>query len=190
MNRIEEDEQIIKDQSISSLAIWNGLIVAGTTIDGGGGSHPTQNDAHLFIWDPITHKVLFDTVPLPGVQTLNDLVLSPDGFVYGIGGVHFFIFNPNTRTVTSRGVLPVQSTIYNSAAVGSDGRIWGLAPEGIFAIDPIRLRADLIAKPPFPITAGFALRGDLVYLASGPQLFRYRLPSGKAQSEGSPVNRK
>jgi len=175
-NRVEQNQQIITDQSLSTLAAWKNFIIAGTTVEGGGGSHPTQKEAHLFIWDPSTHEVVFDAVPLPGVSMLNDFVLAPDGLLYGVGGRSFFSFDPDTRTVKTRQPLPVQSTIYNAAGVGPDGRIWGLADTGIFAIDPAVGQATLAAKTPQTITAGFALHRDAIYFVHGPELYRYRLP--------------
>ena len=46
--------EIVHDESIVTLAVWKQWIVGGTTTFGGGGSHPTQSSAHLFLWDTVT----------------------------------------------------------------------------------------------------------------------------------------
>jgi hypothetical protein len=175
-NRVEQTEPVIPDQGISTLAAWKDYLIGGTTVAGGGGSHPTHKEARLFMWDPRTRRVIFQTVPLPGVETLNDFVLAPNGLLYGIGDRSFFVFNPNTHAVEARGDLPVHSPTYNAAAIGPDGRIWALAVDGIFTIDPATKRAEIAAIPPVTITAGFALRGRAIYFAHGADLYCYHLP--------------
>ena len=39
-----------------------------------------------------------------------------------------------------------------------------------------KLHVELVARPPKPITAGFAFKGNDLYFASGPDIYRYVLP--------------
>jgi streptogramin lyase len=176
-DRVAQHLNVIPGQSVQTLAAWKNLIFGGTTIGGGGGSHPTEKEARLFLWDPATRKVLYETAPVPAAKGLNDLVIGSDGMLYGIGGRTLFVFDPETRTVKDRQPLPFSSGIYNGAALGPDGRIWGLAADGVFAIDPATHQTTIVAKAPGRIYAGFALRGDSLYLVCGSTLYRYRLPS-------------
>lgn len=176
-NEVESFPHVVKDQSVVSLSMAQGLIIGGTTIRGGGGSHPTQTEAKLFLWNPSANQKLFEMVPVPGAEDITDLIKAPGDLVYGIaGGKTLFAFDPKARKVIYTTALPFQGgVIYNSVVVGVDGQIWGLAREGIFAIDPRTHAVKLIAKAPEPITAGFAMLGDSLYYASGPKIYRYSL---------------
>lgn len=166
---------IVRDQSVVSLAAWKNLIVGGTTPDGGGGSHPTEADARLFVWNPKTAQREYDTVPVPGARRITDLITAPNGLVYGIAGDSLFTFDPKTRQVGNVHKLPFSDLPYNSVGLGPDGRIWGLASEGIFAIDTKTNSASLVARSPERITAGFDLRDGAIYFASGSAAYRYKM---------------
>lgn len=170
---VQQYHHLIKDQSVISLAVWKGLIVGGTTIGGGGGSHPTQKEARLFVWDPKTRTKLWEGPGVPEARGVNDLITAPNGIVYGISSGKLFRFNPETHEVTVGQQLPFRRALSNSVAMGPDGRIWGLAAEGIFAIDTNTNEAAIVAAPPSRITAGFALDGKTIWFVCGPEVWRY-----------------
>jgi streptogramin lyase len=172
---VDDYPHLVQDQSVVSLAVWNGLIVGGATTGGGGGSHPTQKEAKIFIWDPKQREKLFETVPVPGAASVNDLIAAANGLVYGFAGRTLFVFDPESRQVKLTRTAPFSSTIYNSVALGPDGKIWGLTSAGIFSIDPESNEVTLAARSPRPITAGFALRDNAIYFVCGPQLWRWVL---------------
>ena len=187
---VETHWQLVHDQSVVTLTATGGLIVGGTTVIGGGGSHPTEREAKLFIWDTKAKQKVFETVPVSGATALNDLV-AVKGRVFGIAdgaavvfdpakdqgtrrvpGGTLFVFEPATHAVSHLTPLDF-GTIYNSAAVGPDGKIWGLSSNGIFQIDTESCRVSLAAMAPEPITGGFAMDSTGIYYASGPSLYRY-----------------
>lgn len=173
---VEQFPHLIRDQSVVTLATWKDKLVGGTSVGGGGGSHPTQKEAKLFVWDPKTKKIEFETVPIPGANALDGFLTAPNGLVYGIGNGTLMGFDPASREVRFRKSVPFRNTIFNSAGIGPDGRIWGLAREGIFAIDTRTNETTLVAKAPERITAGFAIRDGGIYFISGPSVYRYRFP--------------
>ncbi len=175
-NQVTSYPQLVRDESVVSVAEAGGLIVGGTTVAGGGGSHPTQKEAHLFLWDPRTSRKIFETVPVPGARSINDLVAAPDKLVYGFAGGSLFVFDPASRTIRHTAPLPFHGAPFNSVTVARDGNIWGLAREGVFRIDPRTHEIALAGRAPKPITAGFDLRDDAIYFASEATLYRYRLP--------------
>jgi hypothetical protein len=61
--------------------------------------------------------------------------------------------------------------------VGPDGRIWGLAAGGIFAIDPSTNEATLVANAPRFITGGLAMDARAIYYISKASVCRYNLPA-------------
>lgn len=168
---------LVHNQSVVSLARLNENIVGGTTTLGGGGSHPTETDARVFLWNPSNHHLKWSIAPVHGADSITDLIASANGLVYGIAiGKQqntLFTLDPERQVVITRQELPFHSVVYNSVAKAEDGRIWGLAEEGIFRIDDTRRQAALIAHSPAPITGGFALRGDSIYFLSGSDVYRF-----------------
>jgi hypothetical protein len=179
---------LVPNQSIVSLTNWKGAIVGGTTIEGGGGSHPTETDAHVFVWDAAQKRMIWDVIPVPGATSITDLIAAKNKLIYGIaisngeitrgeaishGRLTLFTLDPVRRKVLAAELLPFHSVVYNSVAVAPDGRIYGLAEEGIFRIDERTHQGELAARSPVPITGGFALRGHSIYFVSGSDVYRY-----------------
>jgi hypothetical protein len=186
---------LVHNQSAVSLTSWNGEIVSGTTIEGGGGSHPTETDARVFLWDTKQKRMLWEMIPVPGATYITDLITGKNGLIYGIaishgeitrgeaishGQLTLFVLDPIQRKVVAAEALPFRSVVYNSVGAGPDGTIYGLAEEGIFRIDELTHRAELIARSPVPINGGFALRGNFIYFVSGSDIYRYNETSGNA----------
>jgi streptogramin lyase len=168
---------LVHNQSVVSLAVSEGGIVGGTTIEGGGGSHPTEHEARVFLWDPAQKRLLWDLVPVSGASAITDLITSKRGLIYGIahrqGQYVLFTLDPRARRIIATQALPFHEVVYNSVASTGDGEIWGLAEEGIFRIDDATHQAKLIAASPAPVTGGFALHDGAIYFISGSSVYRY-----------------
>ena len=180
---------LVHDESVVSLAVWKDSVVCGTTTTGGGGSHPDEKDAHLILWNTKTQSKELDVIPVPGAQTITDLVTSKNGIIYGIaasGGIVFgistpgnvytlFAYDPVARKVISQSQLPFHDVVYNGIGLDETGRIVGLAGDQIFTIDQSSQGIRTIAKSPMKITGGFALRDGAVYFVSNSEIYRYYL---------------
>jgi hypothetical protein len=175
--KVDQYLQLIQDQSVISLAVLpDGTIVGGTTIGGGGGSHPTQTEAKLFLYDPATREKLFETVPVPGQSNVGALAVGPDGLVYGFASGTLFVFDPQARKVIESAPQDVGDPQYNAVAPGPDGELYGVSSRGVFTIDRTAKRARLLAEYPPSIHGGFAIRGRDIFFTSGPQIVSYTLP--------------
>lgn len=176
--KIDQYMHVVKDQSVAALAVLpNGLIVGGTTIGGGGGSHPTQTEAKLFLWDPAKREKLFETVPVPGEGSIIALGVGTNGLVYGFAGFDkLFVFDPATRKVVQTGPQSLGNVVYNALGPGPDGKLYGLASRGIFTLDEATHTQKLVAEYPGGISGGFALRGRQIFFFQGPQIVSYTLP--------------
>jgi len=171
---VQQYPDVVTNQSVVTLTVWKQLLVGGTTIEGGGGSHPEEMEARLFLWDPATRKKIFETAPVAGAGTINDLITAANGLVYGIADHTMFVFDPALRQIKRRVEVPFAEGVCNAIAVGPDGRIWGLAASGIFVIDTKTDEVTIIAKPPKPITGGFAMSDNTIYFVCGPEVWRWR----------------
>jgi streptogramin lyase len=188
---VEQHKALVKDQSISALAVWKNTIVAGTSIVGGMGSTPTQKDTRIFLWDVRSKALVWDMEPFPGVPSIENLVTSPNGLVYGTAGNLMFVFDPEKRAMRYWKKLPFAGgAVYGSMGVGPDGRVWGVggdATGGVFVIDPATNEVSLAARAPKAISGGFGFAPPFLYFTSGGSLYRYRIPPGR--SHGAAVDR-
>jgi outer membrane protein assembly factor BamB len=179
-NQVESYDHLVTDQSVTSLTTAHGQIIGGTTIHGGGGSHETQTQATLFIWDPTIRRRVFDT-PV-SASSITDLIAATEDRIYGFADGTLFVFERSRRELMMT-TASIPGLIYNSVTLGQDGWVWGLSADGIFAIDPVSGFATPIARAPEPITAGFAVQWPYLYYASGARIYRYTFPSAVGQRQ-------
>lgn len=173
--QLNEYLHVVRDQSVTSLAVTaEGMIVGGTTIRGGGGSHPTQTAAKVFLWDPVQRKTVFEGVPVSGAGSIEAVCMGKRGLAYGFTDKKvMFVFDSLTRKVTAVKPSGIGHVIYNAIGRGVDGRLYGLHDKGIFTIDEKEHIVKEIVKYPPGITGGFAIRGKRIYFTSGPQIVSY-----------------
>lgn len=175
--KIDQYLHLIKDQSVVALAVLpNGLIVGGTTIYGGGGSHATQTEARLFLWSPKTNKKVLELVPVPGEPSINALAVGQDGLVYGFAGQTMFVFSPHEAKVLKTTPNPLGGVIYGAVGPGPGGKLYGLGLKGLFAVDEAAREMRVVTEYPGGINGGFAIRGREIFLTVGPQIVSYTLP--------------
>lgn len=166
---------VVHDQSIDSLAVWHDMILGGTTIRGGSGSHPTQTSACIFAWNTVTGTKEFEVVPVPGKVAVLNLIVAPDDHIYGFADDVFFEFDPRTKTVRRRLPVPFSAPLYDSVAFDHAGNLWGLAKEGIFMFNPASGKIQLVARSPVDITAGFGMKNGKIYFVSASSVFSYTM---------------
>lgn len=166
---------VIHDQSIASLTVWRNMIVGGSSIRGGAGSHPTQSSACIFAWDPQTARKEFEVIPVPGKAAITDLIVAPNDHIFGFADNVLFEFDPTTRTVLSRQTMAFSPPLYGSVGLDRSGTIWGLAKEGIFTINTKTSKVQLIARSPAEITGGFAMSEGKIYFIAGSSVYSYAM---------------
>ncbi|MCP2322947.1 outer membrane protein assembly factor BamB [Hamadaea flava] len=94
---------VVTDSSIVSLAYQSGLIVGGTSKDGGYSvPPPTQTEARLFGWDVASDSKAFEFVPVPGATAIPALALDGAGRLWGLAGGQLFAVDVASRTVVQR----------------------------------------------------------------------------------------
>jgi streptogramin lyase len=176
--KVEQYMNLIQDQSVSALAaLPNGMIVGGTTVAGGGGSHATQTEAKLFMWNPQTHVKYYETIPVPNQGTIDALAIGNNGMVYGFAGKMMFVFDPTQKKIIKTIPNTLGNVIYNAIGSGPKGKLYGLTNKGIFTINESTHDVSLQAIYPGGINGGFAIRGNEIFFTQGPQLLSYQLPN-------------
>jgi outer membrane protein assembly factor BamB len=171
----------IVDQSISSLAIRDDLVLVGTSITGGTGSHTTAARAQLFEWNPKS-RTRQRSLELP-VDRIDSLVVHNDQ-IYALAERSLIAVDGSSFAIVGRTETPARNPrLWQSIAVDDDGVLWGLADEGIFTVRPRDLSVRIAARTPKPVTAGFAMRDRTIFFASGSKIYRYTLPPRDARNE-------
>ncbi|WP_239632282.1 hypothetical protein [Paenibacillus sp. H1-7] len=141
---------VINQQSVTAVTYKDGLIYGGSNVWGGLGINPTETEAKLFIWDVEKKEKVFETVPVPGKKGITELIVGPDGMIWGSAEGDLFIFDPVTRQVVHRQNLVSRS--YSSAAVwrdaqfeiGTDGNVYGVQASQFFVIDGVTKQKQVI----------------------------------------------
>lgn len=142
-------EDLIEDQTVVTLAYADGLIYGGTGIWGGLGTDPATSEGQLFVFDPSTGEVVFQTVPVPGEENVSGLTFGPDGDLWGITANTLFRFDPDTREVVQRQrYFDVDDS--GAYVTGRDlfwhgDRLVGQTAGRVFEIDPETLRMTVLA---------------------------------------------
>lgn len=170
---------VIQNQSIASLAYIDklDLIAAGSSVRGGTGTRAIEKEARLILWDPKEEKKTFETVPVPGAKTILSLAVGVNGMLYGItDNEKIFVFDPESREGKRILDLGFKEPAEISLQSGPDLRLYGLAKEAIFFVDPRNDQVSLVAKPPVPIHSGMAILGRKIYFGSGANLWEFEIP--------------
>ena len=170
---------IIQNQSIASLAYIekHDLIAAGGSIRGGTGTHAVEKEAKLMLWDPKEEKKIFEIVPVPGAKTILSLAATAEGWLYGItDNEKVFVFEPDKKEIRKIFDLGFKDPREISLQVGPDSRLYGLAKEAIFFIDPKNDQVTLVVEPSIPIHSGMAMLGRKIYFGSRANLWEFEIP--------------
>jgi hypothetical protein len=175
---------VIQNQSIASLAYIEklDLIVAGSSVRGGTGTHAVEKEAKLILWDPKEEKKIFEIIPVSGARTILSLATTGDGIVYGITeNQKVFVFDSEKREIKKVFALGFEDPLEISLQIGPDGRIYGLAKETIFVINPKDDQVSLVTKSSVPISSGMAMIGWKIFFGSGANLYEFEIPGEPTQ---------
>ena len=194
-NRINGDRaaidhtQLIPDHSVQALIeLPNGTLLGGTTVKPGTGGVTKGGDSgELFLMDPNTHQVSWHGTPVKGARTITDLVVAPDGLVYGIAdSVDLFAFNPETHQVVSAknfsrqlGTAAVfaQGTraFVKTAGAGGAETVYVLLHDGIARLDTASHTLARVVQSPMRITVGGAAANGRIYFGSNNHLYSWQI---------------
>ncbi|MGW0808233.1 hypothetical protein [Nonomuraea sp. NPDC002799] len=167
------ERNVIKDQSIVSLAYRNGILYGGTSIySGQSATPPTQPEAKLFAWSVKENRLLWEMVPAPGKPAIPELTFDALGRLWGIAGGEVFAVSTAAKKVTKRVTLS-DSTSAGGRLVFNrrDLMLYGAhAGQYVFKLNPLTGRHTVLREGPVNQLAVHG-SGD-VYFAEGSRLFR------------------
>lgn len=174
---------IPEHSTMSLVALPGGKLLGGTTTSPGTGGEKRATEAQLYILDMPTKRLEWHEAVLPGVQGYTDMVLGPNGLVYGMADrTRFFVFDPATRKVihqqnTADTLGPSCSQQGPRVFVQTpDQKIYMLFVKGIARVDPRTFEIQLVAPSPVPIGLGGDYLDGRIYFGRGSHVYSYRLP--------------
>jgi hypothetical protein len=172
---VENYRNLIPNQSIVAL-VWepaSGLIFGGSSITGGGGSRPTETDAHLFAWDPVRKQTVADLIPVPGQGSVISLAEAEGKIFACLTGPTLVVLDAKEMKIIHKASVSIGHPLEISLQRWTDGRIYGLSDRCIFTIDPQTFEVTEFARPAQPITCGWAITDTGIYFGSRVNLMRY-----------------
>ncbi|MGI5817298.1 MAG: hypothetical protein ACOX9R_04295 [Armatimonadota bacterium] len=181
---IIDHEQLIRWHSQASLvALPDGSILGGTTTAPGMGGTPRAEVAELYILDMETRQVQWHGAPIEGAQRYNDLIVGPDGLVFGIiDRNRFFVFDPETREIVHLAETPEEfgPSVHQQGPrifiEVPDGRIFALFTGGIVLVNPETYELTMVAEAPRGLGNGGAYLDGRLYFAGGVNLLSWPVP--------------
>jgi hypothetical protein len=170
---------IIRNQSIASMAYIENLdlIAVRSSVRGGTGTRAAETESKLILWDPNDGRKVFETIVVGGAKTVLSLATTKEGVLYGItDNEKVFVFDSEKREIKKILDLGIKNPIEVSLQLGPDGRLYGLAREAVFAINPKDDQVSLLGRPPVPMDSGMAMLDQKIYDGSGANLWEFEIP--------------
>lgn len=150
-----DHDVIVKNQSVIGLAYKDGLLFGSTTLWGGLGIDPSEEEAVIFIWDVKQEKVLqriklselglnIDDAP----KMIGSIEFGPDGLLWGIVDGTIFALNvSDINNITIEKQKMINPSMYNTSKWlpyelrwAPDGLIYTTLSRDLYAIDPETLQ--------------------------------------------------
>lgn len=194
---------VVEDQSIIGLAYKDGKLYGGTSLWGGLGVDPTQDEAKLFVWDVANGEKIDEfTISIPGIdetpKMIGGLSFGPDGLLWGVVAGSVFAMDPDTKEIVKSKVIFGSDYVNNSTwrpyylRWGDDGLLYTTAGRNIVVLNPETMAYDVLKTG-----VSLAALGDNgnLYYASGSKLMELPLTresrypgSEKAAAARSAIN--
>ncbi|WP_213505798.1 PQQ-binding-like beta-propeller repeat protein [Paenibacillus faecis] len=135
---------VVQNQSVLSTAYVDGKIFGSTTIRGGLGSTPSEQEAKIFVWDVQKEQKMTEfTLDIPELVDpifIGDLSLGPDGLIWGASYEYIFAIDPDTyKLVKYKKIYPklyYTQWHHHPMRWSEDGLLYVLFNNKLTVIDP------------------------------------------------------
>lgn len=167
----------------SLVALPDGNLVGGTSREPALGGVRRVEVAELFIMEFATREVVWSAPLLDGVARYTEMMVGPDGNVFGIADRRrFFVFDPQERVIVHEADLEEEFGLTASNqgpqvfVQAPDGRIFVLFSRGIAALNPETWEIEMLAQAPVAINNGGAVIDGRLYYATNRHIHSWALP--------------
>jgi hypothetical protein len=172
---------LIPDQAIHTLvALPDGRIFGGTTINAGTGGEVRATNAVFFEFELAGRKIIWRKELYAKVRTYTDLALTPDGRILGVtDSKRLFVFDPQTREVVAENETgPYGPAVYQQGPrmLLRDGdALLLLCPRHVLRVNPSDASLTPLVESPVKIEVGGDIVGDRLYFGSKAHLYSLKL---------------
>ncbi|AVQ98316.1 hypothetical protein OBCHQ24_04570 [Oceanobacillus iheyensis] len=135
-------QNVVKNQSVISLAYCDGLIFGGTSVWGGLGITPSEGEAKLFIWDVENEQKVLEIVPVSGEKAISALTFDNKGYLWGItSGILFKYSIKSNRVVQQKKIYSMEwdsvSHLWRGGflKINSNGNLYGQTHDELFIVN-------------------------------------------------------
>ncbi|WP_221566051.1 PQQ-like beta-propeller repeat protein [Alkalihalobacillus sp. TS-13] len=169
---------LVQNQSVISLAYKDGLVYGGTSVWGGLGIQPSEEEAKLFVWDIENNQKVYESIPVPGEKAISSLTFDDDGYLWGLTSGILFKYNPESgEVIAEKELYPLNwdnvSHLWRGGFLSfdDDGSLYGQTHGELFKVDPGTLEHETLVDN----ASLFAQDAEgNFYFARGHKLFQYQ----------------
>jgi outer membrane protein assembly factor BamB len=174
----ENYPHLVTNQGISALCFDPGtkLLFGGSCIEPGGGATPLASQCVLFAWDVKIQQKVWGKVIVPSDRNTAAMTAA-NGNIFAVTtpSSTLIVIDPKTFRVISQTKVPFGHLHEISLAYyAPHKKIYGLAGQSIFSVDPETFSMTEVARNPAPMTCGFAITETGIYFGSGAELWRWK----------------
>ncbi|MET3697490.1 hypothetical protein SAMN05877753_10686 [Bacillus oleivorans] len=177
VNHYTVHQNIVQNQSVVSLAYKDRLVYGGTSVWGGLGIAPTEQEAKLFIFDLESEEKRLETVPVPGEKAITALTFDENGYLWGLTSGILFKYDTETNEISE--TVELYSRDWDSTGhlwregfltFDEDGYLYGSTRGKLFRVNPDTLDHETLVEN----ANLFAEDADgNFYFARGHKLYQY-----------------
>jgi hypothetical protein len=170
---IETLRNIIPGEEISAVAADDRYVYCEADPSGGGGAVPTAAEVHFFVWDPASHRIVFDQV-LPKDDGFHSIA-TVNGHAYFVTGSTVMDYDAARRSLSTLLRLDHPVTVPpESLKAAKDGTIFGIFGNQLGRIQPSVRTVQLYPETAGRATSGVAIGLDgTIYFGSSTDLGIY-----------------
>ncbi len=173
------NRNVVQDQSVIGIAYKDGKVYGSTSVWGGLGSTPTQEEAKMFVWDVEKGEKIKEFTPvIPGInvklKAIGGLSFGPDGLLWGASRGILFALNPDTlEVVKSREVYPTDWNVGHYwrpvyLKWGNDGLLYTTLNGKVTVVNPQTLEHKTLSDSSL-MTLG---KDGSIYYAYGSRMYK------------------
>ena len=171
--KLEVHRNLIPNEEISAVGTDDRYVYCGADPAGGAGSKPVARQAHFFVWDPQTQKIVFDHA-FPTAAGFGAIAVVRK-HAYFVTGNQLMDYNSTKHTLKPIYHFDRPRRVpLESLKAAQDGTIWGILGDELAHIDPSAQKVKFFPETAGQASSGLAIGADgTIYFGSDTDVWSY-----------------